>query len=92
MGKQEGIRPYVPPKSNEQYDPVEFGKMQWRLDALDDAEHGSVTKVQADVKVLTESRSRTLGAFWTLIVINGVMGFIATVAAIYSAIYSVMNK
>ena len=86
MGKQEGIRPYVPPTSDKPNDPVEFGKMQWRLDALDDAEHGSVTKLQADVAMLKEGRSRQIGAVYALIVINGVMGFVATVAAIYSAL------
>lgn len=85
MGHQEGIRRHDP-HSQVSIDPTEFALLQQTVESLADPEHGRVSIVEKKVDTLNEGRLRLLGAAWVLLVINGLMGFLATIAAIYATL------
>lgn len=78
------IRKHVPHCDHDEIDPVEFDRVKRGLEQLDHHEYGRVTKLEARVDLHDEERLRRLGAAWVLLVINGVICFLAAIAAIYS--------
>ena len=86
MGNQEGIRRHLP-NPPDVVDPTEFALLQQTVEGLADPEHGRVSILEKKVAVHDEGRARMLGAAWVLLIVNGIMGFLATVAAIYATFH-----
>lgn len=87
MGQPEGIRRHVP-CDDSIVDETAFELLRQDHDNLKEnlahPEHGRVTILEKKVAVHDERAARMVGAAWVLLVVNGIVAFLAAIAAIYS--------